>query len=530
VSDPRLAAALAAHEEGRPDEARRLYLELLRADPGDAAAGRGLALAQVDLGENDAARTGLMRALERAPSDAVVWNSLGLIHFRGGALEAALSAFETAVGYDPAYSGAWSNRGLALHELDRMQEAISSFDRALLIDPDFLAARFNRANSLAAASEMAAAERDYMRVIKDAPGLTVARFNLGLMLQAAARFADALAQFDAALMDRPADGYLHYQRGMALQGLRQHRDAADAFSRAARQVPRFADAVYGEGLALGAAGRPGEGAEKVLTAIGWAPEVERYQHAMASLLNDAARAGDGARAAELARLWLLASPGSAIAAHVAAAHGGSPAPRAGDDYVKTYFDAFAPTFEAKLQSLDYSIPDRIGAVAAGLQLPPNPHILDAGCGTGLAAPFLRPLAERLTGVDLAPAMLAMAREKGLYDELAEAELTRFLSARPDAFDLIAAADVLCYFGALEEVLGAAALALKPGGWLAASLEEERGEQPWRLAPHGRYSHQADYIAETAAAAGLRVVARQDTVLRLEAGLAVCGFIFTFLRE
>ncbi|MCX4239251.1 class I SAM-dependent DNA methyltransferase [Paraliomyxa miuraensis] len=55
-------------------------------------------------------------------------------------------------------------------------------------------------------------------------------------------------------------------------------------------------------------------------------------------------------------------------------------------------------------------------------------VLDAGCGTGLCAPLLRPLARTLVGVDLSGKMLDQARRRGGYDELIEAELTEMLDA------------------------------------------------------------------------------------------------------
>ena len=54
-------------------------------------------------------------------------------------------------------------------------------------------------------------------------------------------------------------------------------------------------------------------------------------------------------------------------------------------------------------------------------------VLDLGCGTGLAGAAFRPFCDWLVGVDLSPAMLAQARDKGLYDRLVEGEVMRFLA-------------------------------------------------------------------------------------------------------
>jgi len=43
----------------------------------------------------------------------------------------------------------------------------------------------------------------------------------------------------------------------------------------------------------------------------------------------------------------------------------------------------------------------------------NKHVLDAGCGTGLCGPILRPYAAGLVGVDLSEGMLKVAAEAPL---------------------------------------------------------------------------------------------------------------------
>ena len=49
-------------------------------------------------------------------------------------------------------------------------------------------------------------------------------------------------------------------------------------------------------------------------------------------------------------------------------------------------------------------------------------MLDLGCGTGLAGAAFRPHVDWLVGVDLSPKMIEAARAKGLYDQLAVADI------------------------------------------------------------------------------------------------------------
>jgi predicted TPR repeat methyltransferase len=155
------------------------------------------------------------------------------------------------------------------------------------------------------------------------------------------------------------------------------------------------------------------------------------------------------------------------------------------------------------------------------------EVLDAGCGTGLCQPVLRPYARHLTGVDLSPGMIQKARERGGYDALVVAELTAFLSEQPGAYDLIASADTLIYFGILEPVLSAAAHALRPGGWLAFTAEQTTADlalEGYFLNKSGRYSHTADYLERALASAGLELFSRMDATLRQEYDQPVTGHV------
>jgi predicted TPR repeat methyltransferase len=76
----------------------------------------------------------------------------------------------------------------------------------------------------------------------------------------------------------------------------------------------------------------------------------------------------------------------------------------------------------------------------------NLTILDAGCGTGLCGPVLRPFASHLIGIDISSGILEKARSRHCYDQLEKSELTVFLQAAHEVFDVVAACDTFNYFG------------------------------------------------------------------------------------
>jgi predicted TPR repeat methyltransferase len=216
--------------------------------------------------------------------------------------------------------------------------------------------------------------------------------------------------------------------------------------------------------------------------------------------------------------------------------------RAPEAYIRTVFDGYADRFESHLISLGYSIPGAIRSVLqhhpkiiAGLTLGP---VLDLGCGTGMVALAIGDLPlGPFTGVDLSSRMLAQARAKWLYAELRESDIVTDLTTRGERWPLIVAADVLCYFGALEQLLAQVHESLEPGGWFIFSLEEVLpdhdgivpGNGNWALQRQGRYAHAPDYVHEAACAAGFRVSRMDRPVIRHEAGAAVPGLLLTLER-
>jgi predicted TPR repeat methyltransferase len=212
-----------------------------------------------------------------------------------------------------------------------------------------------------------------------------------------------------------------------------------------------------------------------------------------------------------------------------AACGGAQAPsRADDDYVRKVFDGFADSFDEQLlKNLNYRAP-QVLAEALSEMLPGAAgelDVLDAGCGTGLCAPLLRPYAKRLAGVDLSGGMIEKARLRGGYDELEVAELTGYLQTHPSAYDIVLSADTLVYFGELQDVLNAAHSALRAGGWLAFSLEAAEGDDDRvELSPSGRYRHTRRYVERVLASAGFVDACIEVDTLRKENGQPVMGWI------
>lgn len=204
--------------------------------------------------------------------------------------------------------------------------------------------------------------------------------------------------------------------------------------------------------------------------------------------------------------------------------------RASDRTIQHIYKGFARTYEERmLKDLEYKGPARMEeALTAVIGEPKSLRVLDLGCGSGLSGLTFKRYAAHLTGVDLSPEMIELARARNIYDALAVAEIVAWLNGCEDPFDLIVSCDCLIYFGDLREIACAAARKLPPGGVFAFSMELGT-HYPFHLADTGRYTHHPDHVRDAAQAAGLDVVRLDQAFLRMEYGSEVTG-LFAVLKK
>ncbi len=379
---------------------------------------------------------------------------------------------------------------------DDSEEAVSLLQQAVTIDPAYAAAHNNLGNVLKLTGRIDEAEAAYRRVLELAPEHADAWNNLGIVHR---------------LKDRP-------------------KEAEEALRQAIRFNPKLVDAYYNLGRLLDSLRRFEEAVPLLQQVLKLNPNYWLTYERLGFLMYIVGRKDD---AMEVYRTWLKLTPDHPVALHMLAACSGENVPaRASDHYIRTLFDGHATSFDHNLiEQLHYRAPQLVtdaltrcyGAGDAGLD------VLDAGCGTGLCGPLVKPLARSLVGVDLSPKMLAQARGREVYDELIEAELTAFLEDRPDAYDLIVSADTLCYFGQLADFSRTAAGALRPGGRLVFTVErlDDTEDTPgFSITVSGRYAHGEHYLRETLTAAGFTVESLDRADLRMETGRPVAGVVVT----
>ncbi|MCG8648521.1 MAG: methyltransferase domain-containing protein, partial [Pirellulales bacterium] len=210
--------------------------------------------------------------------------------------------------------------------------------------------------------------------------------------------------------------------------------------------------------------------------------------------------------------------------HLLATWAGKRPARASPHYIRALFDEYAEDFDRHLMiDLAYRAPNLIAGIIRNHVPDEAPDVLDLGCGTGICGPLLAPLANPLTGIDLSPKALEAAKAKNCYDALIEADFVDFLTEHEERADLCVAADVLVYFGDLDEPLAAVWRGLRDGGFFAFTLETADVEE-WKLRKTGRYAHSARYVERRAQAGGFEIIEMKPATLRTEADTPVTGIV------
>lgn len=233
------------------------------------------------------------------------------------------------------------------------------------------------------------------------------------------------------------------------------------------------------------------------------------------------KAGEADKALENLRAQ---EPSPEVEAMMAAAERIKTAPRSDAGYVRHLFDQFSADYDARMiGQLAYAGPQVLLDLAS-MVMPGRERlsILDLGCGTGLAGVVFKPLAARLDGVDLSPAMIEKARARALYDHLLVADLETALAQPGQSYDLILAADTLVYLGDLAAVFRGARARLTPDGYFLFTTEGKAGAG-FELGPKRRWRHSDAYLRAAAHAAGLSVAGLVAATPRHEANQPVEGF-------
>lgn len=511
--------ALEHHRGGRLRQAEAGYRAALESNPQHADAAHWLGVLLVQAGQPEAALALLEQAAAAKPDDAAFANNLAHAYLGCGRTDDAITAFDRAAALaldrpDVLLAAAVARlsrnrpgdaedaltllnraqlQGLGSPELHqylagallltgRVEDAIAACNTAIERDPEYAEAHYHLGVAQRQRGDIDAALRSMRRAVELRPDFLRACQNLAVLEAEVGRLHEAEALLRRVVALKPDARDAHQTLGFLLQRMGRHTDASIAFVCAMR-------AGRGEMPHVAARGVP--------------------DGAVADLERKATPSADAASLHfRLATTTDIPPPAQVPAASVS-----------------NLFDRYADLFDEHLRgTLDYRAPelivDAIKAKNPGAAL----DVLDLGCGTGLCGPLLRPFARLLAGVDLSPAMIDKARDRGAYDKLEAADILDALHRSPRGFDLLVAADVLMYLGDLTPVFEAAVHALRPGGRFAFTVEAGETDRYQLGKSTHRFAHAKAYLDRLSLIFGFETEAMEQITVRKEAGRPVMGLL------
>lgn len=445
-----------------------------------------------DQGQLEAALAKVGSLLALVPDWPVAHHYQGVLYHALGQYPKAVQAYTQAITLQPDYLDAYYNLGLAhLKQHDRVA-ASRAFEAILSLDEQHAGARFQSGRLAMEASDDATALRFFEGLVRDYPSHPESNANLAACYLRLGRLMEAIAAYEATLALDPSDTQAWFNLGVIHSKTGRHDLAQTAYLKVLAINPRHADAHVNVAALYWKARRQPEALMHYREAYRLRPDDALIEHALKVVGGDTS--------------VVEASP----------------------DYTRQLFNAYADTYDEHLTAaLHYRVPEVFQRVL--MRFPGwasvYPAVLDLGCGTGLCAPALRPMASSLVGLDLAPEMLSKAKAKGLYDTLVEGEALWYVSGKVAAFDLVVAADVLVYMGDLNPLMTAMEKALKPGGRFLFNVEAKAPlAAGFALQATGRFWHDPAYLSRIFRGLGWMLLHQQTAVLRYEAGKPLMGLV------
>jgi len=388
--------------------------------------------------------------------------------------------------------------------------------------PGAVGGPYEQAVALHRGGQLEQAAALYRDVLATDPEHAGALHLLGVIAGQDGRYAEAAVLIERAIARDACVAAAHANLGNVQIGLSEFDRALESYDRALALQPDHRQALEGRGRACSVLGRPVEALEAYERALDLDPGCGESWLCRGDILLTLGRTSDGI--SSLHRAAACGADADRIRFALAALGREPVPPAAPAAYVRDLFDGYAGRFDAALtEGLDYRAHRLVARLALDHAVAVPADILDLGCGTGLCGVHVHPAARRLAGVDISSGMLEKARARGVYTELACAEIVEYLRERDAEFDLIVASDVLVYFGDLAPVVAGARRALRGGGCLVYSVEAADGAD-WELAGTRRYRHSKAYLETVAAAAGFVVATIDAQVLRRDADADVLGLL------
>jgi len=334
-----LQQGIAAHKEGKLQDAERAYQAILQSQPKHPDANHNLALLAISVNQIEAALPLFKTALDVNPNveqfwmsyiDALVKNSQvkdakqavekakkkgfdakklqallsqseGVIdnkapsrellsslleHYQNGRFNDAEKLAVSITQEFPNHQSAWKVLGAVLETTGRKSEAVNANQTSVALSPQDAEAHNNLGNTLKALGRLDEALASYKQAIALKPDYAQAHYNLGITLKALGRLDEALASYKQAIVLKPDYAEAHCNLGNMLQELDKLEEALASYTRAIALKPHFAEAHCNLGNTLHELGRSDESLASYKQALVLKPDYAEAHNNLGNTLHE----------------------------------------------------------------------------------------------------------------------------------------------------------------------------------------------------------------------------------------------------
>ncbi len=284
--------ALQHHRAGRFSDAERMYHEILRLSPNDAAACNLLGVLYGQVGRGEQAIELISKAIAIDPRFAEAHYNLGIALQQAGRLEDAADRFRTTLELKPDHLTAAHNLGTVLIGLERWEEAVRRYRKLLSIHPDHAEAHYNLGLALREQGELADAQASFRSALRLNPDYAEAQNNLGNVLKELGDLEGAVACYRGVVAKRPDHAGALYNLGVALAEMERPEAAIDCYRQALNLTPDDAEVYRDLGAAFKSIGNMNEALKCFQTALALKPDFSAVHTDLAGVYRESGKLDD----------------------------------------------------------------------------------------------------------------------------------------------------------------------------------------------------------------------------------------------
>jgi len=364
----------------------------------------------------------------------------------------------------------------------------------------------------------------YSTLIGYFPDAPILHYNLGLLLFEVQQYDRAVESFELASEKSPEDADIVFNLALSYKKNGDIATAITKYNRVLELEPDSIDAMYN----LAGCYRDDKNYEfAILMYLKVLEGDSAHLAATNSLAYVYQRHGDTDKAVLFYKKVLQLDPEHEAAAHMLASLTGAEVTSSPESYVQDVFDNYSDHYEKSLvQELEYAVPEKIKKIVLTGDGWKNSfqYGLDLGCGTGLSGEAFCKQVTRIDGVDLAPKMVGIAREKDIYSSLHVVGISEYLENNVGPYDFVLAADVFGYLGDLEEAFSLVHKRSTEDVLFCFSTELAEGDG-FTLRQTGRFAHSEAYVKALAKKTGWTIRSHHSSTLRKEQGEWIEGILW-----